>query len=165
MPHAHHITWFTPWRPPHRDAETTLIICNLTNYLHTHLGCALDDNVQKQQGKQLSTDWFTVCCLLLTIPSIVTTALWHHWLCHPPPTSTTSDRPGVFNTLTARGRRDMRVRHCFIYMFCLLIWSYLDMFWIRVSWLDPSHLPHQPPILSTTPLLKSNHLRGDSAVI
>jgi hypothetical protein len=33
-------------------------ICNLTNYLHTHLGRAFDDNVHKQQGKQISIDLF-----------------------------------------------------------------------------------------------------------
>jgi hypothetical protein len=33
-------------------------ICNLTNYLHTHLGRAFDNNVQKQQGKQISIDLF-----------------------------------------------------------------------------------------------------------
>jgi hypothetical protein len=30
------------------------------------------------------------------------------------------------------------------------------------SWLHPPHLPHQPPILSTMPVLKSNHLQGDA---
>jgi hypothetical protein len=33
----------------------------------------------------------------------------------------------------------------------------------EVSWLHPSHLPHQPPILSTIPVLKSHHLQGDAA--
>ena len=35
-------------------------ICNLTNYLHTHLGRAFDNNVQKQQGKQISIDLFWI---------------------------------------------------------------------------------------------------------
>ena len=60
-PHdAHHPSSHDlPWQPaPHHDATAPSIICNSTNYLHTHLGCALDDNVQKQQGKQISIHLF-----------------------------------------------------------------------------------------------------------
>jgi hypothetical protein len=48
-------------------------ICNLPNYLYTHLGCALDNNVQKQQGKKISIDLFmnkktlTIACVCLDI--------------------------------------------------------------------------------------------------
>jgi hypothetical protein len=54
-------------------------ICNLPNYLHTHLGCALDNNVQKQQGKKtidllMNKKSLTIAC----VRADITTASQRH---------------------------------------------------------------------------------------
>jgi hypothetical protein len=54
-------------------AKEPSIICNSTNELHTHLVSTLNDNVQKQQGKQISIDLFmnkkslTIACVCVDI--------------------------------------------------------------------------------------------------
>jgi hypothetical protein len=52
----HHMIFYHDGRPIAMLKPST--IHNLTNYLHTHLGHAFDNNVQKQQGKQISIDLF-----------------------------------------------------------------------------------------------------------
>jgi hypothetical protein len=85
---------------------------------------------------------------------IVTTASQRHWLHRPPPTFTTSDVQGAFDTSTARRSGNMWMRHCFCKHFAC--WFYLTLLalFFRLSWLHPSH---QPPILSTIPRC-SNHI-------
>jgi hypothetical protein len=100
------------------------IICNLTKYLHTHLGCALGYNVQKQQGKQILIGWLIKCLLPIESTSSRPTASRRHWLRCPPPIFTTSDLWGIFNTSTARSSGNMVSRYRG-WTFCLLILSYL----------------------------------------
>ena len=105
-------------------------ICNLTNYLHTHLGRAFDNNVQKQQGKQISIDLFMN---KNHSPSLVLVSTsqrpLRHWFHCPPATFTKHPMSGA--SLIHQRQRAATIWRwdvVFTNMFSLLILSHLVKF-------------------------------------
>ena len=106
----------------------------------------------------------TMLCRSYKVRNYQLIFLWikitHHRLCsrrhhidltatsnaHPTPSFTTSNPPGVLNASTARRGSDMRVRHCFIYMFCL--WFDLTLTVLNLPMLRglTHHTSHTNPI-------------------